>query len=202
MNESNMPLLGEDVEKSGETPEKEQIEMTEGEEKKDDSTEKGKKKKEKKEKKPKEKKERGPNCIEVISKDLNLANRDGNDINNEINLSFDDVLAEPASAQGFEGVWKLAFVLFSQTKLWLYRLFAAVLAIPAAFVWALVFAVITVVYVWVASPALRIFDLATTVFRRIVTGLMRCTLEPVCTALGFVFSKMSVSQERRILQEA
>jgi len=41
LNESNMPLL-DDVEKSGETPEKEQIELKEGEEKKDDSTEKDK----------------------------------------------------------------------------------------------------------------------------------------------------------------
>jgi len=44
LNESNMPLL-DDVEKSGETPEKEQIELKEEEvsEKKDDSTEKTKK---------------------------------------------------------------------------------------------------------------------------------------------------------------
>lgn len=74
------------VEKSGETPEKEQIEMTE--EKKDDSNEKDKKKK--KEKKPKEKKEpkeKGPNCIDVISKDLDLGNRDCNGVNTEIDVS-------------------------------------------------------------------------------------------------------------------
>merc|ERR1712029_809544 len=44
LNESNMPLL-DDVEKTGETPEKEQIELKEGEEKKDDSSEKKNKKK-------------------------------------------------------------------------------------------------------------------------------------------------------------
>ena len=75
------------VEKTGETPEKEQIELTEGEEKKDETTEK-KKKKEKKEKKPKEKKEPGPNCIDVISKDLNLGNRDSNNVNVEIDVSI------------------------------------------------------------------------------------------------------------------
>jgi len=46
LNESNMPLL-DDVEKTGETPEKEQIELKEGEEKKDETTEKGKKEKRK-----------------------------------------------------------------------------------------------------------------------------------------------------------
>ena len=72
------------VEKTGETPEKEQIELKEGEEKKDDSTEKGKKKKEKKVKEPKEK---GPNCIDLISKDLDLGNRDSNNVNVEIDVS-------------------------------------------------------------------------------------------------------------------
>ena len=75
------------MEKTGETPEKEQIELKEGEEKKDETTEK-KKKKEKKEKKPKEKKEPGPNCIDVISKDLNLGNRDSNNVNVEIDVSI------------------------------------------------------------------------------------------------------------------
>jgi hypothetical protein len=84
-----------------------------------------------------------------------------------LQLGFDDVLAEPMAAQGFEWVWKLAFVVFTQTKLWLYRLFAAVVAIPAALVWALVFALITVVYVWFLSPAFRIFDLGVTCFRRV-----------------------------------
>merc|ERR1711950_63432 len=95
--------------------------MKEGEEKKDDSTEKGKKKKEKKEKKPKEPK--GPNCIDLISMDLDLGNRDSNNVNVEIDLDFDDVLAEPKAAQGFEWVWRLSFVLFSQTKEWLYKVF-------------------------------------------------------------------------------
>merc|ERR1712110_909967 len=134
-------------------------------EKKDDSTEKTKKKKEKKEKKPKE-----PNCIDLISKDLNLGNRDCNNVNVAIDLDFDDVLAEPAAAQGFEWVWKLAFVVFSQTKSWFYKLFSAIVAIPAALMWAIVFALVTVVYIWIISPALRLFDLSLAIFRRVVVG--------------------------------
>ena len=59
----------------------------EASEKKDDSTEKTKKK-EKKEKKPKEPKPpKGPNCIDLISKDLDLGNRDSNNVNVEIDVS-------------------------------------------------------------------------------------------------------------------
>jgi hypothetical protein len=187
LNESNMPLL-DDVEKSGETPEKEQIELKEGEEKKDDSTEKDKKKK--KEKKVKEPKEKGPNCIDLISKDLDLGNRDSNNVNVEIDLDFDDVLAEPKAAQGFEWVWRLSFVLFSQTKEWLYKVFSAVLAVPLALVWALVFALVSVVHIWVLTPGLRLFDLVLALVRRVVVGLMNVTVAPVALALSPIFSRV------------
>jgi len=208
LNESNMPLLDDDqTEKAGETPEKEQIEMTEEvAEEKDDSkdTEKGKKKKEKKEKKkkePKEKKPKGPNCVETLSAGLNLADRDGKSINNDVCLDFDDVLAEPGSTHGLDPVWQISFVIFSQTKLWLYRIFAALVAIPAALLWALVFSLITVVYVWILAPALRLFELGVAVARRVFVGVMRCTVEPVCSAVGAVFSNVGVSQ-KSIVQEA
>lgn len=201
LNESNMPLLDDDqTEKAGETPEKEQIEMTEeGAEEKDDSkeSEKEKKKKEKKEKKkkePKEKKPKGPPCYETLSAGLSLTDRDGKAINSDVCLDFDDVLAEPGSTHGLDPVWQISFVLFTQTKLWLYRIFSALVAIPAALVWALVFSLITVVYVWILAPALRLFELVVAIARRVLVGVVRCTVEPVCGAVGAVFSQIGVSQ--------
>jgi len=207
LNESNMPLLDDDqAEKAGETPEKEQIEMKEeGVEEKDDSkeTEKDKKKKkEKKKKEPKEKKPKGPNCIETLSVGLSLTDRDGKAINTDVSLDFDDVLAEPAPSHGLDPIWQISFILFTQTKLWLYRIFAALVAIPAALLWAIVFSVITVVYVWILAPALRLFDLLVAVARRVIVGVCRVALEPVCTALGAVFSQIGVSQRRHIIQDA
>merc|ERR1712043_113946 len=108
----------------------EQIEMTEDvAEEKDDSKDT----------------EKGKNCVETLSAGLNLADRDGKSINNDVCLDFDDVLAEPGSTHGLDPVWQISSVLFSQTKLWLYRIFAALVAIPAALMWALVFSLITVV---------------------------------------------------------
>lgn len=77
------------------------------------------------------------------------------------------MIAEPKAAQGFEWVWKLAFVVFSQTKSWFYKIFASLIAIPAALVWAFVFAILTVLYIWVVSPALRVLDLNLAILRRV-----------------------------------
>merc|ERR1712110_531510 len=172
LNESNMPLL-EGEEKAEETPEKGGVEMELGEkeEKKDDSTEKDKKEKKVKEKKvkvPKVKKEPGPSCIDTLSSGLDLGARDTQGINVEIDLDFDDVIAEPKAAHGFDPVWRLSFILFSQTKLWTYRILA-------------------VLYVWLLRPVMRIVETVLAIFRRFWVVLLNATLAPVCDAVGGIF---------------
>jgi len=195
LNESDMPLLDEEKEKT----DKEQIEMEEKEDKEDKDSKK-KEKKAKKEKKPKEPK--GPSKIDMMTTHLDLKERDEKDINTEIDLGFNDVLAEPDTAQGFDGVWKLAYVVFTQTKLWLYRLVGAAVAIPAAIFWGVVFSMVTVFYVWCCSPALRLFDFGVYCFRRVWNGLIHATVEPVTSALGAIFSRVKVNHNRAIVQEA
>merc|ERR1712181_149973 len=142
-------------EKKDETTEKKENKKENmGEEKKDETTEKKENKKEKKvkEKKvkvPKVKKEPGPSCIDTLSSGLDLGTRDSQGINVEINLDFDDVIAEPKAAHGFDPIWRLSFILFSQTKLWTYRVLAALLAAPLSILWGLLFSILSVVYVWI-----------------------------------------------------
>ena len=97
LNVSNMPLLSDDgEEKSGETPEKEVVDMEleknkdENIEKEDDEKKDKKDKKEmaKKEKKVKVPKENGPSCINTLSTGLDLTARDRRGIKTEIYVSF------------------------------------------------------------------------------------------------------------------
>merc|ERR1712179_163797 len=184
LNESNMPLL-EGEEKAEETPEKEVVEMEleEKEEKKDESTEK----KEKKVKVPKVKKEPGLSCIDTLSSGLDLGTRDSQGINVEINLDFDDVIAEPKAAHGFDPIWRLSFILFSQTKLWTYRVLAALLAAPLSILWGLLFSILSVVYVWIVRPVMRIVETVLAIFRRFWVVLLNATLAPLCDAVGGIF---------------
>merc|ERR1712203_1274823 len=192
LNESNMPLL-ESEEKAEETPEKEVVEMEleEKEEKKDEVTEKDKKeekkKKEKKVKVPKVKKEPGPSCIDTLSSGLDLGVRDSQGINVEIDLDFGDVIAEPKAAHGFDPIWRLSFILFSQTKLWTYRVFAALLAAPLSILWGLLFSLLSVLYVWIIRPVMRIVETLLAIFRRFWVVLLNATLAPVCDAVGGIF---------------
>merc|ERR1712051_1108831 len=188
LNESNMPLL-EGEEKAEETPEKEVVEMEL--EEKDESTEKKEKKekkvKEKKVKVPKVKKEPGPSCIDTLSSGLDLGTRDSQGINVEINLDFDDVIAEPKAAHGFDPIWRLSFILFSQTKPWTYRVLAALLAAPLSILWGLLFSILSVVYVWIIRPVMRIVETVLAIFRRFWVVLLNATLAPLCDAVGGIF---------------
>lgn len=75
-------------------------------------------------------------------------------------VNFEDIIGEPDAAQGFDGAYRLAFGLFSFVRFWVYRLLAVILAVPLALVWAVVFALLTLVSVWLLTPAFRVLDIA------------------------------------------
>jgi len=188
--ESETPLLTDDATEKAETGEKEDLEK---EEKKDEATEKeeGKKEKKKKEKKvkvPKVPKPKGPSCVETMSSGLDMNTRDKAGINVEIDLDFADVLAEPSSAHGFDPLWRLSFILFSNTKLWLYRLVSAILVLPLSIIWAAVFAVFTILYVWIIRPTIKIVEVVFAVFKRVWVSMLSATVEPLCLSLGTFWS--------------
>ena len=62
-----------------------------------------------------------------------------------------------------------SFVLFSQTKLWIYRILSAIVAVPLTILWAVIFSLLSVLYVWVIRPIIRIVELFLAVFKRVRT---------------------------------
>eukprot|EP00092_Neocalanus_flemingeri_P050052 GFUD01057732.1.p1 GENE.GFUD01057732.1~~GFUD01057732.1.p1 ORF type:complete len:198 (+),score=59.43 GFUD01057732.1:211-804(+) len=182
LNDSNMPLLSEDgtekAEKGGETFENEL------EEKKDESTEK--KKKDKKLKVPKEK----PG---YDHDNLDMTLRDSKGINRDIDLDFDDILAEPSTAHGFDPIWRLSFVLFTQIRRWIYRIIAAFIAVPLSIIWAIIFSILSVILVWVVRPLIRIVQLFLAVFKELWVSFLQATLDPLCATAGALFGRVKVS---------
>ena len=87
------------------------------------------------------------------------------------------MLAEPASAHGFDPLWRLSFILFSQTKLWLYRILSAILVLPLSVVWAVIFALATIAYVWLLRPLIKIAEVCFAVIKRVRYYWTYCKLE-------------------------
>lgn len=153
---------------------------------------KKKEKKEKKEKKSSHK--RSPSCVETLTIGLNLLDRDEKHVNDHVNLVFEDVIAEPDASHGFDGAWKLTYLVFSSTRLWCYRLLAALLALPCGLTWGLTFSVLSLLHVWLITPSLRVFDVFLHVVHRVWGGLVRTLLDPVFQSIGKVAGDVRVTR--------
>merc|ERR1712210_233205 len=96
-------------------------------------------------------------------------------------------IAEPEAAHGFEVVWAISFTLFTLTKHLVYRILATILAGPLSILWGLIFSILTVLYVWIFRPVMRIVETLLAIFRRFWVVLLNATLAPLCDALGGLF---------------
>lgn len=132
-----------------------------------------------------------PNPVTVATNatsGLNVVSRDGSGINNHVNLEFGDIIGETDANQGFEFIWRLTFLIFTFSRLWLYRIISAVLAIPFALIWAIIFSAINLTVVWFATPTLKVYDLLLHHIHRIWGGLVRTFLDPVFSSIGLIYA--------------
>jgi len=120
---------------------------------------------------------------------LNVHDRDERKINEQVNILFEDVIAEPDPTHNFEFVWRLTYLFFNFARFWLYRFAAAILALPLALLWAVLFAAVNVFVVWGATPALRIFDIILWHVHRVWSGLIRTLLDPLFASIGLAFGR-------------
>ncbi|XP_054721713.1 caveolin-3-like [Uloborus diversus] len=175
---------------------------------KSDAKDEKESKKEKKEKKKKEKKEkthkRTTSLAEKLTTGLNLLDRDDRNVNDHVNIVFEDLLAEPDASHGFDAVWRMAFIVFSGTKLWVYRIVSALLAIPCGFLWGAVFSILTLVNVWVISPTLRTFDVFMHILHRVWSAVVHTFLDPIFLSVGHLCSNININNTSRqvLVQEA
>lgn len=198
LNESTLPLLDEpDNGKSG-NENKDAIEL---ESKGDNAENAGSGKKQKKEKKVKEPKEPKVRTSPFVAAQnftvgLNVVDRDDKRINSHVNLNFDDILAETDSSQGFEFIWRLTFLIFTTVRLWIYKIISAVLALPLALLWAVVFSFINVFVIWILTPFFKVYDVILFHIHRVYAGLVRTFLDPLFISFGLLLSNIKSTQTR------
>ncbi|XP_060595850.1 caveolin-1-like [Ruditapes philippinarum] len=120
--------------------------------------------------------------------DVDLINRDPNNINDHIKVCFEDVLAEPEGVHSMDCVWKLSHKCFT---LWLslcYKLSTLCCGICIAASWGCEFAGVAFNHVWAVTPCLRMLELNCSILKRIHETICGCCIEPCCEACGQVFN--------------
>jgi len=69
-----------------------------------------------------------------MADDLDMVNRDPNGMNSHVQVSFDDVLAEPSGAHSADCVWKNAFACFNFGLSCGYLLMTYIMGLPAGMI--------------------------------------------------------------------
>lgn len=129
------------------------------------------------------------NAYNQFTVGINLLDRDERTINEHVNVNFEDIIGEPDAAQGFDGAYRLSFGVFQFIRFWVYRILMTILSVPFALFWALTFAFLSLVSVWVLTPAFRVLDIVFYFVHRIWNALVRTFLDPVFSSISLVRSQ-------------
>jgi len=82
-------------------------------------------------------------------------------------LNFEDVLAEPGSAHGFDFIWRLSFIIFTGTHSLIYKLLSALLSLPLALFWGIIFSLFSFFSIWLLTPIFVVMNVCFLYIRRV-----------------------------------
>lgn len=122
-----------------------------------------------------------------LSAGLNMYDRDEKNINKHVELMFEDIMAEPDGMHSFDFIFSSSFLTFTMCRYWVYRVLTAILAIPLAVIWALIFAVLTIVNNWLVMPTLRVLGVVFTWIQLLIRVVVHNVCDPLFESIGKVF---------------
>lgn len=88
-------------------------------------------------------------------KEIDLVNRDPHNMNNYLQVEYDDVFAEPSGTHSADCVWRNSYKCFTCSKNICYKILTFLCGIFIAIFWGCAFAKISFTVIWCWSPALR-----------------------------------------------
>ncbi|XP_038136402.1 caveolin-2 [Cyprinodon tularosa] len=118
--------------------------------------------------------------------------RDPNEINRHLKVSFEDVIGEPVSTHSFDKVWIGSHATFELVKFFFYRLLTTLLAVPMAFILGLIFGVLSCVHIWLVMPVIQSCMMLLPSAQKIWQSLTDIFVTPLFHSFGKCFSSIQV----------
>ncbi|XP_076469445.1 caveolin-1-like [Babylonia areolata] len=127
-----------------------------------------------------------------MAEQLDMVNRDPNNINDHLKVAFEDVIAEPDGVHTIDCCWKCSYRSFTWAKTFWYNVLTVCCSCPIACCWGLEFASITFDHVWHYTPCLRVFMIQCGIAQKFFGTCLQCCIGPVCETCGLFFSNIVV----------
>lgn len=121
-------------------------------------------------------------------------NDDWNDLFN-LQVSFEDILGEPAGAHSIDCVWKNSYKCFNCGKNCCYKFLTTLCEIFIALHWGCEFAIIAFQNIWCFTPLLRCLSIIMGCCQKFYSSIVSCCLAPLCETCGLCFSQIKVQNK-------
>ncbi|XP_064606657.1 caveolin-3-like [Liolophura sinensis] len=124
--------------------------------------------------------------------EVDLINRDPNNLNDHVKVMFEDVLGEPEGAHSADCVWRNSYKCFNCGKSCCYKFLTYLCGILTALCWGCNFACITFEHIWCITPFLRVWAIYLGCMQKFLGQCYNCCVSPFCEACGMFFSNIRV----------
>ncbi|XP_029989146.1 caveolin-3-like [Sphaeramia orbicularis] len=81
--------------------------------------------------------------------------RDPKQINKDIQVDFEDVIAEPDGIYSVDEVWKASYFTFTGSKNCCYRFLTMMFGVPCSLMWGCIYACTSFNQIWCITPCVR-----------------------------------------------
>lgn len=138
-----------------------------------------------------------PAAADVIREptfDVNLIQRDDHNLQTFINLGYEDIYGEPDPIHSFDGVWRSNYKLFVKIRAFFYKLFSLILFIPSAVVFGILFALFSVLSVFLLVPIGKLLSIPCIWLFKVWSFVVSAVLDPVFRSISYLFSSVKITR--------
>ncbi|KAL5015244.1 hypothetical protein ScPMuIL_009514 [Solemya velum] len=110
-------------------------------------------------------------------------------------VTFEEIIAEPhPTIFSFDKVWILSYKVFTNTKLWCYRITTLICAIPLSIFWGIYFACLAFCTIWCCVPCVKAYSIEFHCVRQFWETILNTFLRPCYEACGYIFYNIRISK--------
>ncbi|XP_013086022.2 caveolin-1-like [Biomphalaria glabrata] len=125
--------------------------------------------------------------------DIDMVNRDPNDINLHVKVAYEDVIAEPDGAHSFNCVWSCAYRTYSCCKSFAYNLLTILSCLPLSICWGCLYAYVSFYSIWIITPLMRFYLINCGCCQKFYSACIQCYYQPCYEAMSYCFSNIRVT---------
>ncbi|VDO40668.1 unnamed protein product [Haemonchus placei] len=123
---------------------------------------------------------------------IDLVNRDEKGINEHVRFGFEDIFGEADTQHSWDCVWRLVYKVFIWTRLFVYRLCSLILGLPAAILFGILFAIVSVINVFACVPIAKLLSIPANWLAKTWSWLVHAIVDPVASSIALLFSSFTI----------